>query len=56
MTKTDTSFVAAAKDFFGFLPGQKLVSFSAELKALGDEDRIYLTKGLESVGYNIRKA
>ena len=44
------SFTAALKDFFGFHPGQTLVGFRDELKALTDKDKLELHAGLAAVG------
>lgn len=49
----ELSFVSAMKDFFGFLPGQTLTQFAAELKALSPGDRAYFKAGLEQNGYKI---
>lgn len=52
-SKPSMSFVGAMRDFFGFKPGQGLSDFSAELKALGPEDKAYFTAELGKVGYSI---
>lgn len=44
------SFVSAMKEYFGFLPGQTLKEFGAELKALSDDERDYFYNGLKAVG------
>jgi hypothetical protein len=48
-----TSFTAAVRDFFGFLPGQTIGEFAAELKKLTADDRTEITIGLKAVGYNV---
>jgi len=53
MSVKPASFMAAMKDFFGFLPGQNLTQFAAECKALTPADREYFTKGLIANGYPI---
>lgn len=50
--KTKT-FTVAMKEFFGFLPGQTLQEFGAEIKKLTQEDRDYFKAGLEQNGYQI---
>lgn len=44
------TFTAACRQFFGFLPGQGLSQFAAELKALTHEDKQQLAAGLREVG------
>lgn len=51
--KVFTSFAAAMKDYFGYLPGQDMRGFMEELRALTPEDRAYFRDGLKSVGYQI---
>jgi hypothetical protein len=46
-------FVAACKDYFGFLPNQSLGEFLAEVKQLTDKDRSDLKIMFLSVGYEI---
>jgi hypothetical protein len=41
------------KDYFGFLPGQNMTAFFAELKALSAEDREWFKANLLSVGYQV---
>ena len=47
------SYVEAMKDYFGFLPGQNMTAFFAELKALSAEDREWFKAELLSVGYQV---
>lgn len=44
------SFVNAAKEFFGFKPGQGLREFGAELKALTFNDKMELAAGMRNIG------
>jgi hypothetical protein len=50
---TQTTFVAAARDYFGYRPGQSLSDFNAELKALTEQDKAELIEGLRKEGYPI---
>ena len=43
-------FVKAMKDYFGLLPGQTVLQFGAELKALGHNEKLDFTQGLRSIG------
>jgi hypothetical protein len=43
-------FVKAMKDFFGLLPGQSVIQFGAELRALSHEEKLDFAKGLRSIG------
>jgi hypothetical protein len=45
-----TGFVKAVKEFFGLLPGQTLLQFGAELKALTYEDKQEIAQGLRAIG------
>lgn len=45
-----SSFIAAAKNFFGFLPEQKLGEFKAEIDALTHEDKLELAAGMRANG------
>jgi hypothetical protein len=47
------SYVKAMKDFFGFKPGQSLMEFAAELKALTPADKLEFIEGLKQNGYII---
>jgi hypothetical protein len=47
-----TSFVKAMKDYFGLLPGQTVLQFGAELKALSFEEKCEFANGLRGVGIN----
>ena len=49
-----TTFMAAAKDYFGQLPGQTAMDFGREVKALSQEARAEITEGLKKLGYNIQ--
>lgn len=48
-----SSFTKACKDYFGYLPGQNLSGFMAEVKALDETDRIYFRKEFLKVGIEI---
>ena len=43
-------FVKAMKDFFGPLPGQSIMQFGAELRALSHEEKLDFAQGLRSIG------
>ena len=43
-------FVKAMKDFFGPLPGQSVMQFGAELRALSHEEKLDFAQGLRSIG------
>ena len=47
------SLVAACKDFFGFLPDQRLIAFQKEYKQLTEKDKEEIREGLIKNGYNI---
>ena len=47
------TFVAALKDYFGYLPGQMAGGFLQELKKLTDKDKEDYKKMLATVGYEI---
>ena len=53
MIESDTTFILACKDFFGFLPGTGLREFAQELKALTPADRVEIRAGLIKNGYRI---
>jgi len=46
-----TTFIAACKDFFGFKPGQTLMEFRDEIKALTPADKDEIQAGLVQNGY-----
>ncbi len=48
-TKSDAAIL---RDFFGYLPGQKLADFAAELKALSAEDKAALVGGIKDETLN----
>lgn len=50
VTMPQIGFVKAMKDFFGPLPGQTLMQFGAELKALSYEEKCEFARGLRSIG------
>lgn len=50
----EMGFIAACKDFFGFLPGQTLMTFREEISKLTDTDRKELRIGLEQNGYKLK--
>jgi hypothetical protein len=43
-------FVKAMKDYFGLLPGQTVMQFGAELKALTHDDKLDFARGLHAIG------
>jgi hypothetical protein len=45
-------FVKAMKDFFGLRPGQTIMQFGAELRALTHQDKLDFAKELRSIGIN----
>jgi hypothetical protein len=45
-------FVKAMKDFFGPLPGQSVLQFGAELKALSHEEKREFAASLHAIGIN----
>lgn len=45
-----TTFTAACRSFFGFLPGQNLRQFAEELKKLSHEDKMDIAQGLRDAG------
>ncbi len=47
MSKT---FTAACRDFFGFLPDQKLSEFAAELKQVTPQDKKDIHEGFKAIG------
>jgi hypothetical protein len=49
----EMSFVEAMKDYFGFLPGQNMTQFFAELKVLTPVERDWFKQNLVTVGYKI---
>ena len=49
MTETKP-FAARMKDFFGYLPGQKLGDFMAELKALSAADKAEFCEAFNAMG------
>lgn len=42
-------FVKAMKDYFGLLPGQTVLQFGAELKALSFEEKCDFAQGLRAL-------
>ena len=45
-----TGFVKAMKDYFGLLPGQTVIQFGAELRALSHDEKLDFVLGLRAVG------
>ncbi len=45
-------FVKAMKDYFGLLPGQTILQFGAELKALSYAEKLDFAQGLRALGIN----
>lgn len=52
---TPLGFVAACKQFFGFLPGQGLLDFRNEVAKLSPEDRKEIHAGLLQNGVNVKE-
>ena len=53
----EMTFVMAMRDFFGLKPGQTLVGFVEEIKALNDADRVEFTRILQDeAGYLLKAA
>ncbi len=48
---TPMAFMSAMRHFFGTKPGQTIVQFRDELKALTDDDKAYFRKHLIADGY-----
>lgn len=51
--KEHKSFTAAAKAFFGLKPNESLQEFMGECKALTDDDKQEIAKGMEAHGIKI---
>jgi len=49
-TTEPMSLVSRCKEYFGLLPGQNLMQFSAELKTLSPKDRADLVEGFNAMG------
>lgn len=49
------TFIVAAREFFGLLPGQTLADFSKEIKALTVNDRTELVEMFKTVGFDATK-
>lgn len=54
MAQKEMGFIAACKDFFGFLPGQTLMTFRTEVSELTPKDREEIRAGLEQNGYILK--
>ncbi len=50
----EVGFVAACKEFFGFLPGQTLMTFRDEVKMLSPKDQEEIRLGLIQNGFNVK--
>ena len=50
----EMGFIAACKDFFGFLPEQTLMAFRNEVAALTPKDREEIRAGLIQNGYSLK--
>lgn len=50
----EVGFVAACKEFFGFLPGQTLMTFRDEVQKLTPKDREEIRAGLIQNGMNVK--
>lgn len=53
-TDKEMGFIAACKDFFGFLPGQTLMTFREEVSKLTVKDRADIREGLIQNGYKLK--
>jgi hypothetical protein len=49
------SLSVAMKDFFGLQPGQKVMDFAQELKALTPEDKAEIRAEFEKLGIKIKE-
>ncbi len=47
------TFMVAMRDYFGMKPGQKLMEFMAEIKALSADERAWFKANLGTVGYEV---
>lgn len=52
---TPVGLIALCKEFFGFRPGQSLMEFRDEFKALSSKDKDDLKKAFEEQGYVIKE-
>jgi hypothetical protein len=50
MPVPQSGFVKAMIDFFGLRPGQSVIQFGADLKALSMDDKMEFAQGLRSLG------
>lgn len=50
----EMGFIAACKEFFGFLPGQTLMTFREEVQKLTEQDRKEIRAGLEQNGFVLK--
>lgn len=53
-TAEPIGFIVACKDFFGFLPGQTLLTFKEEVAKLTPADKAEMHAGLVALGYNLK--
>lgn len=53
MIMIQKSFVAACKDYFGFLPDQSLLQFRDELQKLTPEDKEYFKREFKTISVEI---
>ena len=54
MATPEVGFIVAAKEFFGFLPGQTLLDFRNEVAKLTPKDKEEIRAGLISNGFNVK--
>ena len=52
---TPVGLIALCKEFFGFRPGQSLMEFRDEYKALSEKDKNDLKKAFEEMGYIVKE-
>jgi hypothetical protein len=52
---TPQGLIALCKEFFGFKPGQTLMEFRDEFKALSPEDKDDLRKSFEAAGFKVKE-
>jgi hypothetical protein len=53
--KKPLGLIAACKEFFGFLPGQTLITFRDEFSKLSPTDKEEIRAGLIKLGYNVKE-
>ena len=51
--KPAITFMAAARKYFGLLPGENIAEFNSEIKKLEPEDRTEIVEGMRKLGFNV---